>query len=120
MEQTNEAAITYLNNNVGLIDAFLKSIFIYEKNNLIHLDITIKKDKDLYLLSFIDVKEYSIYYSMEYIFSTIESYFLNYNKTDSTFYLTLDPYEESGSRNIKDQDFVLSTSLKVTLLEQNL
>lgn len=68
-----------------------------------------KKGNNRILLRFIDVKEYSFYYSSHRIFYNVETY--KFFKSGDLYYVSFDPVDESESISDDDQDYIKASSV---------
>lgn len=116
MEINGIEAISFLNNDLRIIDSIVNSIRIYENSGILNVSIIFSKNSTKYNMCFEDVIEYSFYHSQDYIFYNIENYKLQFNKDKAEYYLSLDPFELTKEPHIKDQDIVRARKIFVSSL----
>ena len=99
--------------NISLISRKLLSISIYKEFNILNIDIKICDfyEKEIFILKFLNVLEYSFYYNSKYIFYNIENYKIA-KTLDEKYYLSLDPDDSIDGISENDQDFILSEKLE--------
>lgn len=111
--ETGDRMFDLLNEDHFLLDSIVSRVDIYQLNYRLVVDIYFRlmhgKEKSL-MLRFGKVSEYQFYYSSNSTFYNVESFKLL--KSDSLFYLSLDPDESNPSILSSDQDIVLSETLE--------
>lgn len=111
--ETGDKLINALSYNLSLISSQLYKVCIYNEDNLLYIDVGVelmyKKENNRILLRFVDVKEYSFYYSSNRIFYNIETY--KFFKSGDLYYASFDPVDESDVITDNDQDYIKSKSV---------
>ena len=111
--ETGDKLINALSYNLSLISSQLYKVCIYNEDNLLYIDVGVelmyKNENNRILLRFVDVKEYSFYYSSHRIFYNIEAY--KFFKSGDLYYASFDPVDESEVIADNDQDYIKSKSV---------
>jgi hypothetical protein len=93
-----------------ILDSQITRLDIYFENHQLYIDVyfslpyhRFKADKNL-KLHFIGVTEYEFYWNDKFNFYTVERY--KFFKSEKGFYLSVDPYDESGEILEEDRDII--------------
>jgi hypothetical protein len=99
-----------------ILDSTITRFDIHIEDHIIYIDVyfslpfrRFKSDKIL-KLHFINVTEYEFYWNNKYIFYTVERY--KFFKTEAGFYISLDPFDESGEILEEDHDVIFCNEVE--------
>jgi len=111
---TGNALLERLVGDWSLISSRLKKICIYAQVDSVCIDIELelmyKKGGSQVFLKFLDVDEYSFFYSSQRIFYNVEiCKFLN---TGHHFYISFDPVDDEEVPSGEDQDYIKAKSVE--------
>lgn len=102
-----------LSDKLSLYDSDLQKISYYKENHIVYAKVLIKLSypNNYYVeLLFIDVKECSFFWDMNYDFYTIDSYKLL--KTEDSIYFSLDPVDREMFISNDDRGIIRSKKIK--------
>ena len=113
---------TYLNDPEGyyLLDSTITRFDIYVDQVGLLIDVyfslpfhRFKEDKQL-KLHCVGVKEYEFYWNKQYNFYIVERY--KFLETETGFYISFDPYDESKEISDEDHDMILCNEVELYLI----
>lgn len=113
----NEGAdvLNFLSEERSLTSSTLYKIDIYLENKSLLLDLYFEfPSMERIRLRFSEIKEYSFYYNSAYVFYNAE--IVKFFKSDESFYISLDPVDESENISPDDNDYILSSKVESVLL----
>ena len=110
-----------LKGSLSIISSLLHKICVYMENDLLYINVEAeliyKKPPNRIVLKFIDVLEYSFYYTSNRFFYNVEIF--KFFKTDNGFYISFDPIDEKEIISDDDQDFIKAISVEGYLLNSD-
>lgn len=110
----DEQLVKHLSGRNSLIDAKVKRISIFEEDVIlmgeVQFEMRPSSEYRNLVLKFTDVREYAFYYNQNYSFADVERYKF-FRMDNGSYYLSLDPYEETGVPSDRDQDLVVAKSV---------
>jgi hypothetical protein len=116
--EKQEELINKLQGSLSLISSRLLKIIVYKQNELLCIDVEAeliyKKHDNKILLKFIDVTEYSFFYTSNRFFYNVEIY--KFFKTRDLFYISFDPIDEIEMISEDDQDYIKAHSVEGYIL----
>ena len=110
----DDELIRFLTGNNSLISATVERFEIFKSDYDLNIDVHVKllysKTNPHLILKFKKVLEYSFFHSSDQDFYYIENCKLF--KSDRGFYLSLDPFDETESVHLQDQDYIIAKSIE--------
>jgi len=103
-----------------ILDSEITRFDIYHKDHQLYIDVyfslpfhRFKADKNL-KLHFIGVTEYDFYWNDKFNFYTVDRY--KFFRSENSFYLSLDPYDEAETVLDEDHDFIFCKEVEGYLI----
>ncbi|WP_343672465.1 hypothetical protein [Chitinophaga sp.] len=113
--ESNENLVNKLSAELSILDSRLFKLDIFEDANEglvidIYLNLSRSKAQREIKIRFLEIEEYSFFYSKSHYFYYVERFKLF--KNNEGYYISLDPFNEENEIHFKDQDYVLCKSIQ--------